>query len=418
MAIVFVYLCNANESNCKNGVRAMALKVVVIGVNIANIDEIKNIVLATIGNTSQIVTATIDKYKEIKNADLYVCLTNRKQEVSDVFGLEKVVALELLPPTDYFIKISQIAPGNSVVVFNNSTAGTNSLMSYLKRYNLSHVRYEIVPYDEWEDQKIAKKISQAKYIIGGIAYVGEGKTLHTKFGNYLLPDVTILVSPPRVATAESLSNLAKVFSSLFHRKSLDELATLSSHLKMKTEEATKKSNYVAKSIADSLESTTQTVMDINSRLQMQVTDVKNTAADSKILVDAVQSITGVTETIKHIASQTNLLALNAAIEAARAGESGRGFAVVAQEVRKLAEQSNNSIQNIRQSISDVQNRANQIAPSMEKMVGQISDIHDKMDIILLSIQQQSTSIEELAHELNELTTMSEQLSSIVVNDSL
>jgi methyl-accepting chemotaxis protein len=67
-------------------------------------------------------------------------------------------------------------------------------------------------------------------------------------------------------------------------------------------------------------------------------------SDIKVLADSIGSIAG----------QTNLLALNASIEAARAGDSGKGFAVVAEEVRKLAEQSNDSAVNIRNVINQVQ----------------------------------------------------------------
>jgi hypothetical protein len=394
----------------------MAVKLAVIGVNETNINEIKTVVLATVGSTAVIETATIDNYKQIKDADLYICLVNRQQEVANAFGANKVVGLELMPPTEYFLEISQIPVGETVIVFNNSTAGTAVLMNYVKQFKLTHVHYQVVPYDEWGQQEVASKLCTAKYITGGIAYVGEGKTLYTRFANCLAKEVVVIVSPPRIATSVSVSRLSQVYSTIVHNKSIERLSEISRLLQRKTAEIATLANSVAETMAKSITDTTIIAKEINAQLQQQVQEIKATALDTTNLSSAVESIGGVTETIRNIASQTNLLALNAAIEAARAGESGRGFAVVAQEVRKLAEQSNNSIQNIRKSITGVQEIVKKVAPSMERIVKKITNIEGQMTKISGGIEKQAVLVEDLVRELDQLNRLSEELANAIASE--
>ncbi len=87
----------------------------------------------------------------------------------------------------------------------------------------------------------------------------------------------------------------------------------------------------------------------------------------------LDEIVVIADTISEIADQTNLLALNAAIEAARAGESGKGFAVVANEVKKLAEQSSESVLTIYKTIDDVKAAFNNLSSNIEDVLKFIND---------------------------------------------
>lgn len=207
----------------------MYIKIVVIGANELNTEEIKQVVVDTIGENAgvDIVSATIrDDYRSLQDGDMYVCLINRKEEIEAAFGAHRVVAMEFVPPANYFLWLSKIPAGNTVTIFNNSTAGTRVLTELLQRYEIDHVDFVVVPYDEWPEEKVIATLSQAKYITGGFAYVGEGRTLYTRYRHALRDDVTVIVSPPRVAKSASLSRLAREFSSLCHQRMTIELQRL------------------------------------------------------------------------------------------------------------------------------------------------------------------------------------------------
>ena len=94
------------------------------------------------------------------------------------------------------------------------------------------------------------------------------------------------------------------------------------------------------------------------------TMVSSSAQQVDTLGHRSEEIGQIVETIVNISGQTNLLALNAAIEAARAGEHGRGFAVVAEEIRKLAEDSQEAAQHIAELIGTIQGETKQAVEAM------------------------------------------------------
>lgn len=138
--------------------------------------------------------------------------------------------------------------------------------------------------------------------------------------------------------------------------------------------------------------------------------VRSTEAVVRELGSYSDSISGIITTIREISEQTNLLALNAAIEAARAGEQGRSFAVVAQEVRKLAEQSSRSAEEIENLITRIRNEIGRAVTAMEESSNAVADGLVIVEGAGKSFTNILTAIEAVNKEVQLVAVSAEQIS--------
>lgn len=183
-----------------------------------------------------------------------------------------------------------------------------------------------------------------------------------------------------------------------------------------SQETKEKAENGAKVVAQSLESISE-VHQISMQLKEDMGQLNANA----------QSITNIMNVIGDIADQTNLLALNAAIEAARAGEAGRGFAVVADEVRKLAEKTMASTNDVAAAIQTMLASTNKSQSSVDQAVQRIeeatqlaNDSGRALEDIVSTAQSTSDQVNAIAAAAEEQSAASEEINNSItqVNDTV
>ncbi|QDP39855.1 methyl-accepting chemotaxis protein [Radiobacillus deserti] len=154
---------------------------------------------------------------------------------------------------------------------------------------------------------------------------------------------------------------------------------------------------IATKLSEAVDQVSATIEEMASSITNSSDNIHNISGQSSTVLDSINEIDKVAKMVREVSERSQILGLNASIEAARAGEYGKGFSVVASEIRKMAENSKNHTDTIRQTASTIN--------------GLISNLHDSISQVSGEAEGQSAATEQLAATIQEISDTANELAT-------